>query len=83
MFDKLESIKEKYEKIKKELYSPEVAVDIQKSIKLSKEINKIEEVYHLYMEWKKSDNEVKESKEIIEDESDKEMVEMAKEQYEE
>ena len=83
MFDKLESIKDRYEKIKKELYSPEVASDIKQSIKLSKEINEIEEIYNLYMERKTADNEIKESKEIIENEDDEEMIEIAKEQYEE
>ncbi len=83
MFDKLESIKQKYEKLKKELYSPEVSADIQKSIKLSKEVNELEEVYDLYMAWKQADSEVKESKEIIENEKDEEMLEMAKDQYNE
>lgn len=83
MFDKLESIKQKYEKLKEELYSPEVSSDIQKSIQLWKEINELKEVYDLYIAWKQADNEVKESKEIIENEKDEEMLEIAKEQYEE
>ena len=80
MFDKLESMKNKYEKLKEQLYSPEISSDVQKTIQISKEINSLEEVYNLYMDWKKANNEITESKDIIENEDDEEMVEMAKEQ---
>ena len=80
MFDKLESIKEKYEKLQQELYSPEVSSDVEKAIKISKELNSLEEVYNLYKKWKQADNEIKEAKEILETENDDEMIQMAKEQ---
>jgi len=80
MFDKLESIKEKYEKLQQELYSPEVSSDVEKTIKISKELNSLEEVYNLYKKWKQADNEIKEAKEILETENDDEMIQMAKEQ---
>jgi len=80
MFDKLEAMKEKYELLQKQLYSPEVSTDVQKTIEISKELNSLEEVYNLYIKWKKADNEIKEAKDIIENEDDEEMREMAKEQ---
>ena len=80
MFDKLESLKQRYEQLQKELYSPEISLDVEKTIKISKELNSLEEVYNLYKAWKQADNEIKEAKEIIESESDEEMLEMAKEQ---
>jgi len=80
MFDKLEAIKEKYEKLQKELYSPEVSSDVKKSIQISKELNSLEEVYNLYKKWKQAENEIKEAKEILETENDEEMIQMAKEQ---
>ncbi len=83
MFDKLESLKNKYESLQKQLYSPEVSSDVQKTIEISKQINELEEVYNLYMQWKKADNEIKEAKEIIENEDDEEMIQMAKEQLSE
>jgi peptide chain release factor 1 len=80
MFDKLESIKQKYEQLKQQLYSSDVSSDVQKTIKISKELNALEEVYDLYMQRKQSDNEIKEAKEIIENDNDNEMIEMAKDQ---
>ena len=80
MFDKLEAIKEKYEKLQKELYSPEVISDVKKSIQISKELNSLEEVYNLYKKRKQAENEIKEAKEILETEDDEEMIQMAKEQ---
>ena len=80
MFDKLESTKEKYEQLQKQLYSPEVSSDVQKTIEISKELNKLEDIYNLYMKWRQAENEIKESKDIIENEDDDEMIQMAKEQ---
>jgi len=80
MFDKLESLKNKYEELQKLLYSPQVSSDVNKSIEISKQINELEEVYNLYNQWKQADNEIKEAKDIIENEEDEEMIQMAKEQ---
>jgi len=80
MFDKLESTKKRYEELQKKLYSPEVSSDVQKTIEISKELNKLEEVYNLYIKWKQAENEIKEAKDIIENEDDDEMIEMAKDQ---
>jgi peptide chain release factor 1 len=55
----------------------------KKTIKISKELNSLEEVYNLYISWRKVENEIKESKDIISNETDDEIVEMAKEQLEE
>lgn len=81
MFDKLESTRQRYEQLKDELYSPEVSSDVQKTIQISKELNELEEVYLLYVSWKQADSEIKEAKDIIENEKDQEMLDMAKEQY--
>jgi len=83
MFDKLESIKEKYETLKQELYSKEISLNVQKSIEISKQLNGLEETYNLYIAWKKSENEIKEAKYIIENENDEEIIEIAKEQLKE
>jgi peptide chain release factor 1 len=80
MFDKLASLEKKYEQLQKQLYSPEVSSDIQKTIQISKELNSLEETYTLYKAWKQANNEIKEAKEIIENEDDEEMIQMAREQ---
>ena len=81
MFDKLESIKNKYEELQKKLYSPDISSDVKRTIEISKQINDIEEIYNLYMQRKKMDNELKEAKTIIDEENDEEMLEIAKEQF--
>ena len=78
MFDKLEALKEKYERLQKEQET--CYDDIEKSIKIAKELNSLEEVYNLYKKWKQAESEIKEAKEILETESDEEMIQMAKEQ---
>ena len=83
MFDKLEWTKQKYEELQKKLYDPEISSDVQKTIKISKEINSLEEVYNLYIAWKKVENEIKEAKDIILNETDTEVIQMAKDQLEE
>jgi len=80
MFDKLESLKEKYEELQQKLYSPEVSSDVKKTIEISKQLNELEEVYNLYKQRKQADNEIKEAKEILENEDDEEMIQMAKDQ---
>jgi peptide chain release factor 1 len=80
MFNKLESLKQKYEKLQKDLYSPEISTNIEKTIEISKQISNLEETYNLYISWKNTENEIKESKEILEEETDEEMLQMAKEQ---
>lgn len=80
MFDKLESTKNKYEELQKKLYSPEISSDVKKSIEISKELNKMEDIYNLYIKWRNNENQIKEAKEIISEEDDQEMIDMAKEQ---
>lgn len=80
MFDKLESLKKKYEELQQKLYSPEVTSDVKKTVEISKQLSELEEVYNLYKQRKKADSEVKEAKEILENEDDEEMIQIAKEQ---
>ena len=80
MFTKLESIKKKYEELQQKLYSPEVSSNIEETIKISKELNSLEEVYNLYIKWKQAENEIKEAKELLEEDDDEETRQIAKEQ---
>ena len=83
MFDKLKNIKEKYEKLQKQLYDPQTTSNIQKTIKIQKEISQIEEIYNLYKKWLNIQDQIKEAKQILETEDDKEILQLAKEQLSE
>ena len=83
MFDKLEWTKQRYEELQKQLYDPEISADVQKTIEISKEINQLEEVYKLYIAWKDVENQIKEAKDILQNDDDEEMIQMAKEQLNE
>lgn len=83
MFDKLEELEKKYNKLQKDLYDPEISSDPQKAMEIWKELSSIEEVYTLYQEYKKDKSQIDEAKEILKNEKDKEMLELAKIELEE
>jgi len=62
------------------MLQPEIASDIKKSIALSKEMNNIKEAYLLAKAYNKFHHQLEEAKELIWEEDDEEMVDMAKEQ---
>lgn len=78
MFDKLDFIEEKYESLGLKIADPEVISDHQQWLKLSKEYASITPVVEKYREYKEVISGINESKEIISDGDDEELVEMAK-----
>ena len=80
MWDKLQSLEDRYNIIKDELCDPNVFSDNKKMISLNKELSKLQEWFDLYQEYKKNKNTLEESKEILENENDDEMIQMAKEE---
>ncbi len=79
MWDKVKNLESRYNEIKDELCKPEVFSDNEKMIKLNRELSNLQEAYDLYQEYKKHYNTSEESKQMIENESDEEIVSMAKE----
>jgi len=65
MLDKLQQIEDKYNQLKEELYKPEVASDIQKSMEIGKKLSDLEEVYNIYQLYKNCLGQIQEAKEII------------------
>jgi peptide chain release factor 1 len=63
--------------------SPEVIADPKESIKINKEISNMQERYDLAKEYTTLWNQLEEAKEILNTESDEEMLEIAKEQKKE
>ena len=83
MIEKLNWIIEKYEELMAKSISPEIIADPKESIRINKEISNMQERYDLAKEYTTLWNQLEEAKEILNAESDEEMLEIAKEQKKE
>ena len=79
----LENIKKEYQEIGNELSNPEAVFDAEKFGKLSKKQNKLKEIIEKDAELNKVEKEIKNNREIIAQEKDLELVELAKEELDE
>ena len=80
MFDRLDDILIHYEELMQELNNPSVAEDQNRFRKLMKEQADLADLVEAYTQYKKAKQTVEESVAILEEESDEEMREMAKEE---
>ena len=80
MFDKLDDLVAKLNEILKELESPDVVNDQERYRKLMKEQSDITPVVDKYNEYKQAKQDVADSLEILDEETDEEMKELAKEE---
>lgn len=83
MNEKLQSIINKYEELREASISPEVIWNQKESIRINKEISSMQEKYDLAKEYMLYWNQLEEAKEIINTETDDDMIEMAKDQKKE
>lgn len=80
MFDKLEDLLTRFQEIQNELNEPTVTNDQARFRKLMKEQNDLGEIVDKYLEYKQTKKNIEESLELLEEESDEEMRELAKEE---
>lgn len=80
MIERLENIENRYNEIMKQLTDPEILGDIKKTTELSKEQSSLKENYEAYQEYKKVLQNIKDAKELM---KDPEMIEFAREEYNE
>ncbi len=83
LLNKLESIVHKYEEIAQKLADPEIIADMKRYVKLNKEYKDLEPVIETYKAYKNLLSNIETSKEMLAEESDVEMQEMAKMELEE
>ncbi|GEL77268.1 peptide chain release factor 1 [Tenuibacillus multivorans] len=83
MIDKLQSIEDRYNKLTELLMDPEVINDSNKLREYSKEQSDIQEVVEKFRRYKEITQQIKDAKSIIEDESDDDLREMAREELNE
>ena len=80
MFDKLEDLRIRLDEILNELQEPDVANDENRFRKLMKEQNDLTPIVEAYNEYKECKQAIEDSLEMLEEESDEEMRELAKEE---
>ena len=80
MFDKLEDLRIRLDEILNELQEPDVANDQNRFRKLMKEQNDLTPIVEADNEYKECKQAIEDSLEMLEDESDEEMRELAKEE---
>lgn len=80
MFDRLDDLLIRFEELMEELNSPDVALDQKRFRKLMKEQADLAPIVEAYKEYKKANQDVEDSLALLEEESDEEMREMAKEE---
>lgn len=84
MLDKLDFIEEKYAELSEKIADPDIISNINEWKKLVKEHAKIEPIVNKYKEYKQTQQQLEESKEMIYDKSlDEDFREMAKEEIKE
>ena len=83
MFDKLEDLLIRLDEILSELQEPDVANDQERFRKLMKEQNELTPIVEAYKEYKASKQAIQDSLDMLEEESDEEMRELAKEELSE
>ncbi|MBQ1489491.1 MAG: peptide chain release factor 1 [Eubacterium sp.] len=78
MFEKLDSVVDKYEELTRVVADPEVIANQSAWQKHMKELGEMEPIVHKYQEYKAAKEELDFAKDILENESDEEMRDMAK-----
>ena len=80
MFDKLEDLLQRYEELQNELSDPNVVNDQARFRKLMKEQNDLADVVAEYKRYKQTKQDIEDSLLLLDEESDEEMRELAKEE---
>lgn len=80
MFDKLEDLVHRYEELMNTLSEPDVANDAKRFQKLMKEQSNLAPIVEAYKEYKKCKQNIEDSLALLDEESDEEMRELAKEE---
>lgn len=80
MLDKLQSIETRYLHLQEQAMEPDIMSDMTRYIAINKELSNLKEVYELVMAYKKCRAQIDEAKEILTNEKDPDMLEMAQEE---
>ncbi len=82
ILEKLEGVKVRFEEIGQQITDPEVMADMKRYVKLNKEYRDLEPLITAYGEYRDVLSNLDEARNILQDEKDEELREMAKEEVE-
>ena len=80
LIEKLASLKEKYEKIAEQISDPEVIADMKRYVQLNKDYKELEPIIEAGARYKKMVDDLAGAKELLQNEKDEDLREMAKEE---
>ncbi|MFC2115115.1 peptide chain release factor 1 [Bacteroidota bacterium] len=83
ILDKLEGVKDRFEEVGRLINEPDVMSDMKRYVKLSKEYKDLQPVIEAFMEYKNLLSNIATAKDILANEKDEELREMAKAELEE
>ena len=82
ILEKLEGVKQRFEEVAAQVNSPDAMQDMKRYVALNKEFKDLEPLIGAYNEYKTILGNIEEAREILKNEQDEEMREMAKEEFE-
>lgn len=80
LLEKLDWIQTRFEEVSRQITDPEAVADMKRFVKLNKEYKELENIVRVSREYRQLIANMAEAKEILENENDPEMREMAKEE---
>lgn len=83
ILEKLEGVKQRFEEVGQLISDPEIIADMKRYVKLNKEYKELEPIIEVYNEYKNILSNIENAKEILAEEKDEELREMAKLELEE
>ncbi len=82
LLEKYESIKHRFEEVQQMITDPEIISDMKRYVKLNQEYKNLERMVNVFREYKNLVESIESGKEILAEESDEELREMAHEEIE-
>lgn len=82
MFEQLEDIEKRYEELNGLMSDPNVYGNPSEYQKYAREHSELSDVVAEYREWKKTDRQLQENRRVLDEETDREILEMAREEVE-
>lgn len=82
LLEKYESIRHRFEEVQQQITDPAVIADMKRYVKLNQEYKSLEKLLNAFKEYKSMVDNIQSGKEILAEESDEELREMAREEME-
>ncbi len=83
ILEKLEGVKDRFDNVSRELSDPQVMSDMKRYIKLNKEYKELEPIINTYKEYKELLSNIDTAKQMLSEEKDEEIREMARQELDE